>query len=103
MIVWDTVNGQAIFTLRGHTAVTYDVAFSPDGKRLASASWDTTVMLWDTTTGLEVLTLRGHRGGVEGVAFSPDGKRLASISSEWIKVWDADSGEWPAEENRSRD
>lgn len=100
VMVWDTSTGQALFTLRGHTSVTSDVAFSPDGKRLASASWDTTVMLWDTTTGLEVLTLRGHRGGVEGVAFSPDGKRLASISGDGLKVWDADSGEWPLPEGR---
>ena len=54
------------------------MAFSPDGKRLASASGDGTVKVWDAATGQETLTLKGHTGVVSSVAFSPDGKRLAS-------------------------
>lgn len=103
VIVWNLATGRPALNLRGHTAVTFDVAFSPDGKRLASASWDSTVMLWDTTTGIEVLTLRGHPGGVEGVAFTPDGKRLATLSGASIKIWDADSGEWPATATASKE
>ena len=66
------------------------VSFSPDGKRLASASNDQTVKVWDAATGQESLTLKGHTGAVVSVAFSPDGQRLASASfDQTIKVWDA--------------
>ena len=70
------------------------MAFSPDGKRLASASQDETVKVWDAATGQETLTLKGHTSGVMSVAFSPDGKRLASASMDGtVKVWDAATGQ----------
>ena len=70
------------------------MAFSPDGKRLASASRDQTVKVWDAVTGQEILTLKGHTSGVTSVAFSPDGKRLASAAPRMtVKVWDAATGQ----------
>jgi WD40 repeat protein len=65
-------------TLRGHSKVVLGVAFSPDGKRLATASGDNTAKVWNAISGQQVLTLRGHSGSVYRVAFSPDGKRLAT-------------------------
>ena len=79
-----------VSTLIGHTADIYGVEFSPDGRRLATASSDRTIKLWDTATGLEVFTLRGHTAGLMCVAFGPDGRRLASGGFDrTVRIWDA--------------
>ncbi len=83
--------GQRIFTLRNHTSKVVAVAFSPDGRRIATASFDLTVKLWETETGQEVCTLRGHTAGVLSVAFSPDGRRIVTSSMDYtVKVWDGE-------------
>ena len=85
--LWDTVTGKKLLTLKG---ASLSVAFSPDGRRLASGSDDDTIRVWDTVTGKELLMLKGHSDKVWSVAFSSDGKRLASGSADkTINIWDA--------------
>jgi WD40 repeat protein len=89
--VWDAQTGQELLTLKGGGS---GVAYSPDGKRLASASMDNTVKVWDAQTGEEILSLKGYASYVNSVAFSPDGKRLVSASyDKTVKLWDAQTGE----------
>ncbi len=93
---WQRKISSGHITLKGHTGPVTSVAFSPNGLRLASASWDGTVKVWSVATGLEVRTFKGHTGLVISVAFSPDGTRLASASGDGtVKVWDAATGQEP--------
>ena len=74
-------------TLRGHTDGVSSVAYSPDGKTLASGGADE-IKLWDVATGKELATLKGHTDGVWSAACDPDGKTLVSGSADkTIKLW----------------
>ncbi|MCB2264430.1 MAG: hypothetical protein LGR52_16055, partial [Candidatus Thiosymbion ectosymbiont of Robbea hypermnestra] len=70
-----------------------DIAWSPDGQWLASASDDNTLRLWDPATGQPIRTLSGHEGEVNAVVFSPDGQLLASASwDDTLRLWDPTTG-----------
>src|SRR5258708_24669959 len=78
--------------LKGQESTVYVLAFSPDGKLLASGGFDDTAMLWDTATGKSVAIFKDHSGSVYSLAFSPDGKILASGSADnTIILWDVAS------------
>ena len=90
--LWDPATGREIATLKTHAGMLGRVAFSPDGKMLASGGEGKTVEFWDLSNYKQTATLKGHAEEINAVAFSPDGHTLASKSSTQLKLWDVASG-----------
>ncbi|RIK01687.1 MAG: hypothetical protein DCC46_01205, partial [Armatimonadetes bacterium] len=77
----------------GHSSNVERAAFSPDGTRIVTASYDGTARVWDARTGKELLKLEGHSREIYDAAFSPDGTRIVTASDDGTaRVWDAQTG-----------
>lgn len=98
VMIWDLAadkiaTGKPAGEIRGHRDTLYAVAISPDGKRIATGSYDKKVIVWDAQLREQVHTLTQHNGAIYDLAFSPDGKLLASASAdETVKIWHVESG-----------
>jgi WD40 repeat protein len=91
--LWSVNEGRAGEVLRGHTSYVYPVASAPDGRRLASGSWDGTLRIWNAVTGECLATLASRAGRVHALAIAPDGKRVvAATGSGALVAWDMRTG-----------
>jgi WD domain, G-beta repeat/Planctomycete cytochrome C len=92
---WSVSDGKLLSAFpAAHKDAIYALALSPDGKVLATGSYDQKIKLWDVANGRELKTLSGHNGCVYGLAFRPDGRILASASADrTVKLWDVESGQ----------
>ena len=89
----DGDEGKPRASLEGYTGDVYSIAWSPNGKLLATGSDDRTVKLWDAATGKMLADLPGHTDSICSVAWSPNGKTLASSAGDaTLKLWDLDTG-----------
>jgi WD40 repeat protein len=92
--LWELATGRKLHTLTGHVLAVAALAFSGDGKSLASGDWGNTVKLWEVATGREGQTITVTANNfISSVALSHDGRTLASVSNyETVKLWDAATG-----------
>jgi WD40 repeat protein len=92
--LWDVARGSRYATLTGHRGSIMACALSPDGGRLASASWDRSVKIWEVESGLQLTSLDGHTDFVSACAFAPDGRTLVSAAADppILTVWRVDGG-----------
>jgi WD40 repeat protein len=92
--LWDPQAGTELKHLTGHNNFIVRLAFSSDGRLLASGGFDSTIKLWEVNTGQELRTLKGHSGGINALDFSPDGKFVVSGSDDGsARLWNVQSGE----------
>jgi len=91
--ILDSISGQLRASIIGHKDRLRSVAYSPDGKLLATGGGDQLIKIWNAETGQELATLAGHQGDVWSLAFSPDGRTLASGSRDrTVRLWDVTTG-----------
>lgn len=105
--IWDATSGKVVQSLTGHRGIIQDLAFSPDGKLLATVGTDSTIRLWDYEKGVEKDSLKHHEGPVQVARFIADGSQLLTDGADaTLARWTVKSGnlikpvfESPAEEH----
>jgi WD40 repeat protein len=106
---WDTRTGKDVLHLRRHKDRIVSARFSPDGKRIVTASWDKTAIVWDAATGKKLRELTGHECSLSAALFSPDGGWVLTVTSGRSEtgdgpMWDAREAKQPnSPEARLRD
>jgi WD40 repeat protein len=102
VLLWDMEqirSPEPVRVLEGHNRNICDLAFSPDGRRLATSADDETIRIWDPTKGQEILSFDSPRDGIPGyrqfqcLAFSPDGRYLAGGKAQYVAIWDTANGQ----------
>jgi hypothetical protein len=92
--IWNVADGKIINEFEGHRDTVYDAELSPNGKLLATCSYDRRAILWDAEAGEQLRVLEGHTGAIYDVAFSPDSTLVATASADdTCKIWLASTGE----------
>lgn len=92
--IHETASGDATGQMVGHRDTLYAAVFSPDETRVATAGYDSEIILWDAASGEAIRSFTGHNGAIFDLAFSPDGNVLASAcADETVKLWDVASGQ----------
>lgn len=90
--VWFPETGTVLTEPMQHNGGVKSARFSPDGKRIVTASDDKTARVWDAKTGTALTEPMQHEGGVRSAQFSPDGKRIVTTSDKTVRIWDSQTG-----------
>ena len=94
--LWDAATGKLVRSLSAPADFYSDAAFSPDGRRIVTASLHKTARIWDAATGKELVPLVGHEGFIGSAAFSPDGSLVVTVATDrrdrTCRLWDPRSG-----------
>jgi dipeptidyl aminopeptidase/acylaminoacyl peptidase len=91
--VWDLDSGTEIVRFEGHCDTVVSLAFSPDGRLIASGSDDESTKVWDAESGSQIILLDQHENQSGTLVFSCDGRRIGGRNSAHEEIWDAESGE----------